>query len=223
MSTTLYLRLGESAPGGITLPSAAQGTWNYSNSGTLGANSKALDTVAGSSQVATSYNMPPSPGSGNALVAVFAGNALSAQTIAAGTWTVAWAMQATNANAQPKMLIGFMKGDGTGLRGTVFALGSVGTTVRAATENTVYSASISGASVVLSAGDYLYIEVGASATNFTLAGIYADGTTAISADAAATTDAKSFITCPQTLLFLATVLPPPPRIVRQAVQRAAVR
>ena len=208
--TVLYMRLGEAASTRLVLPSGYLGTWSYTNPSNAGASANALDLVAGSSQLSAAVSGVSAIAS-PAAAAQFCSPPLCAQTISAGWWTIGYAfMSSISSLCRWDMQIFLVNGATGAVRTNITAAlsGSLGATT---TEATAFSVTISGAAFTALAGDYIAIEAGAiyssppSSSTFT---IFADGTTGITADRQATTDAQSFISCPQTLLWL----PPPPLV-----------
>jgi hypothetical protein len=225
MATTLYARIGEAAPGGITLPAGFLGAWNQSDATHAGVSAKTLDVNAGSLQQSTtktwtSVNNNSSQSLGHCQ---FASSPLAAQTISAGNWTVGFAALLSNATGTlingwfytPYIALYLVNGATGAIRTTIFALGAptgAATSLFNTTEFTAYSTTCSGSSATATAGDYLVLELGILAQTvihgaFTPAtNLFADGTTVINTDDAATSDAKSFITAPVNLTFQATII-----------------
>jgi hypothetical protein len=218
MPTTLYLRRDESAPSGLTLPSGYQGAWDFTYAPDAGAGAKALDSSPGAAQ----SGAIPSWGSQGLTTkgyghAQFLSSPLSAQTISAGNWTVAFAALLNNANASftwaPFVGIYLMNGATGAVRSTIFALAQLTGSAagRSGTgELTGYSTTCSGSSVVASSGDYIAVEIGISVHNVGGASVpnteaFSSGTVAISSDNVAASNAQSFVTATGVLSFLAPI------------------
>ena len=215
----MYLRQGTAATVS-PLPSGFLATWGQS--GTLkGASAQTLSATAGSAQTAVTPTWAAlAKGVTTTLGHVqLLSPALAAQSVSAASWTLAYAAAMTNAVSgfswSGEAALYLVNGATGAARTTIVALGAVGTTGRiVTTEETVYTAALSGAAFTVSDGDYLALEIGIAALTPSGGGAktpttdtYADGTTAITADAASASSAESLLTAPVALtLYSAPVI-----------------
>lgn len=201
------MRLEESAPSGLTLPSDFFNQPNLvpKNASTSGSNAKALDLVAGAAQQSTSLALVT--GAATAGMAQFLSPKLNAATYATQTAAAGFALSISGATGNnPRIGVFLANGSTgsvrTGLSGIVTCGANRSKT--AGTEWTCYSASLSLAGFTATAGDCIAVEVYADVTfgQTVTETLYTSGTTPISVDVLSTTDAQSFITFPLTLSFV---------------------
>lgn len=138
-------------------------------------------------------------------VAQFLSPPLAAQTISAQTWTVgcAWSHLAVS-NYYPFFSLVLVNGSTGAARTTLFSLVFISVRTPSGEETAWSSSAAAGSSAVVTPGDYLSYELGVEEVVSTNAvTLYTDGTTPITADQVATADAQSFVSCAQSLLFIA--------------------
>lgn len=208
-----FPRLGVPALSFLFRPQGYIAAWELV-SGYAGTEARYLGPDAGAAQqeIRPVFGAVPD-GAGNARdlgVVQLLSDPLAKQEIAAGTWRLAVAARLANAGAtytwQGKAALHLLHGATGERRATLFNLRGIGSSGRdLADERTCFQASISGLACTVFGGDYLCLELGMEVVNTTGAGVvpqasvYADGTTPISADAAATADAKPMLVAPHAL------------------------
>jgi hypothetical protein len=168
--TTLYLF--NASPG--VVPNANLSAADYKATNSDGSNAKNLQTTAGTGG-AFSANVTlttiANATSKRGMVAQHASMPLSAQTIAAGNWTVGFVGRYQYFASATKVWKGWaalylVNGLTGAIRTTIFAVSDIGSTGRTGIAAlTCYAASVAGASAVVTAGDYLVLEWGVTATN----------------------------------------------------------
>lgn len=195
---TFYLV--NSAAGNSTKPSGYLATWTVSNSGAAGAN--ALATAA-SSNSSTATATSPSGTNSTKGCAQFLSPALAAQTIGAGNWTIGYSLYVSSGlvSHQGRVAIFLVNGSTGAIRSTIAAATTVGASRVAGTGKTVYTASLSGSQVTVTADDYIAIEIGETQSAFSsvTATVQFNGATSISSDSAANTTPASFFTAPASI------------------------
>jgi len=225
--TLLYPKLELAAPNNIKLPTSYLGAWSIVNGTFGGSNAKLLDATGSASSQQNSSIAGIIPAGSNRLAGLgqFLSPALKGQTVSAGNWTVEFAGNSSSGFITWSGYVAvYLVNGSTGLiRTTIVPLGSVALANRTGTnsELTVYSLSVSGSSFTVSAGDYLAVELGISATNTDVdfnhgstSNIYTSGNTDINADNIVIADAKTLIICPASLQFLGgDTFPAIPRLI----------
>lgn len=194
--------------GSSTLPSTYLfATYEQSDGTYAGSNAKKLSVTAGSAQQSANksdWSSTSSPATYG--IAQFLSAPLAGQVLGSSTATIGIALKLSNADAdhtwQGKVVIYLVNGSTGAIRTNLTtALLGLGTASRTSTgELTCYSAAVTQAGATITAGDYLAFEMSLTMTPGVHGGAltanttgYTSGTTAISADAASTSDAKSFI------------------------------
>jgi hypothetical protein len=219
VSTTLYLRSGETAsatanPALGTLPSGYLAAWDQSISGNAGSGAVFLDSNSASSQLSFTKTWSSiAKGATNSLGhAQYCSNALTAQTITSGNWTIAFAsdFNTTGLSVNAYASLYLVNGSTGAIRTTIFALAQLtgsGALSSGGGEKTNWSSTCSGSSATATDGDYLVLEIGLSCHNGSNGALtpsthcYDSGATAITTDQASTSDAKSSLGAPVTLTF----------------------
>lgn len=209
MAQTFYCRL-ESLPRVVHKPADYLAAWTNKDTSHGGGNAALLDSVAGSVQASVEKaDWPAIANLGSAVegMAQFLSPPLLPQTIAAANWTVGWAVKQATAGASKtwdgRIALYLCSGADGSAKTTIFALASIGAAARtAATQKTIFTATLAGAQAIAVAGDYLALELGLGCADGGAGGytpdtfLYSSGTTAIAADDAASADARSFLTAP---------------------------
>lgn len=209
-SDTIYVRNGQTGVVGTsTKPSGYLDTnWQEPNTNNGGTNAKALMLSAGSSQIQLSCS--PIVSGGKLGVAQYLSPTLPVQTISSGNWTIAFGGRYGTAggpltwNGVASLYL--VNGSSGSIRTTIFQSQTIGSTSRTSSaELTCYSTTISGAGFTTTSEDYLVLELGINAQGPLFpAGtvdVYADGTTAITTDAASTSSAQSVIISPTSINY----------------------
>lgn len=203
---TLYPLLSAAAPAGITLPGAWQGSWGETGTA-LG---KALSSTPGTSQVSTSAVATGTSTTVGMGLGQFCSAPLAPGPIS-GTIALGYGVGCSTTGGIPfraLMYAAIMKGDGSGVRAVLLAANTqvTATNLTQGSEVTAFTSANSISTGTAAAGDYLLVEIGPSrpATGSTLS-LYTDGTTAITTNNVATSDAKTFITFSIAPVFLSQV------------------
>ena len=185
------------------------GLWDRA-SNTQGPNAALLDFSAGTAQQASmSLTLDPAGDSPvRVLNGEFLGPSMATQILAPGSWTVGLGVRVDLLAGDNPSFTGYaaiylINGATGQIRSEIGEgwLGAYRATV--GQEVTVYG-TVNGASLTVQAGDYLDVELGVQSQSSSSSGsatLYAGGTTAITADGVATTDASSFVQAPGTLTF----------------------
>jgi hypothetical protein len=207
------------------VPNANLSAADYKATNSDGSNAKNLQTTAGTGG-AFSANVTlttiANATSKRGMVAQHASMPLSAQTIAAGNWTVGFVGRYQYFASATKVWKGWaalylVNGLTGAIRTTIFAVSDIGSTGRTGIAAlTCYAASVAGASAVVTAGDYLVLEWGVTATNNSgatasnqiVSGAYGS-VTAITSDAATNFSPRSFITAPSAITYPLSVTATP--------------
>lgn len=219
---TFYLRSGQTASGNtttsLTTPSAFLGTYTGSTvTAEAGANVNYLSNTAGSSALSVQATGITTPGSSSRTHALcqYATDALAAQTIAAGNWTIAFSGQVAAASTNQRWAgiagLYLVNGSTGAIRQTLQTLAVLGSSSRTSTSAlSCFSSSVAVAQVAVTQGDYIVLEIGIQTTkatsgNWTGATVVArdSGSGALSADASTTnaTNPTSRLVAPANLSF----------------------
>ena len=205
--TTFYMRSDVSPT--VTLPTTLiDVNWVFSGPDTGGSCLTLSLLAKGGPFDATSFTYPTlsAGGSTRYCLGQFASKALTAQSVAAGTYTVAFSTQVTVGVAAyemvPCMSLFLMKSNGT-YRTTIFSMGP-GTPQGFNVEYTSFKP-VSGATWTSLANDYLLLELGSyfytSVTQSPEIALFWGGTTPITADSVPTSSALSYIQLPVAVTF----------------------
>lgn len=211
---SFFPRLGLPALSFVARPAGYVAGWEFLSS-YAGAQARYLGADPGVAQQVLAPVFAAVPdGAGNARdlgVVQVLSDPLARQDIAAGTWRLAFGARLSNAQVatylwQGKAALHVLHGATGERRATIFNLQGIGSANRDLTgEVTCFQVNIAGLGCTVFGGDILCLELGLEVVNTTggpvapQARIFADGATAISADAAATADAKAMLVAPQVL------------------------
>jgi predicted outer membrane repeat protein len=210
--TILYPRLDLAHPPLGTLPASYHfGLWDAASS-IQGPNAKSLATASGSAQQASAIGYLYQAGDASPSMALdgeFLSAPLAAQTIPAGAWSVGLGIEGSLLNAGAPDYTGYLILDlingSTGRVRATLIDAPIGTEkTREGSEVTAYQAAVQGAAATVQAGDYLEAEIGVRTLSYSAVQnttLFTGGTTAITSDGVATTDADSYIQAPTVLAF----------------------
>lgn len=190
-------------------PSRAFAAWTQTSAVFSQAGARYVGPTQGTAQqvAAPVFNAIPLAATHTLLLGQFVSDPLRAQTIPAGNWQIAFGAALLNAAATytwaPVAALFVMDAQGT-RRATLFDLSAVGASGRTTTTERSALASIAGASVQIATGDCLVLEVGIGVSNLAAATapqarLYAQGTTPITADDVAISDALASLEGPAAL------------------------
>ena len=207
----IFPRLGTSALSFVVRVGSPLGNWDKTNIVfATGAGARYMGPEEGTAQLQATplFGTVANGATDTCLLGQFLGDPLKEQTIAVGTWRVAFAAQLANAGANYKWRgqAALLVVDGlTGLlRGTIFSTSNVGSGLRTGTGELSCLQDITGAACKVRTGDFLCLELGIAVTNTAgalapQASLFTDGTTPIAADAAVTVSAMSVLEAPAEL------------------------
>jgi hypothetical protein len=168
MASTYYMRQ-VTPPGEVNPPAAWLGGWTTKTGSDYGStNGFSFIPIAGLTQIASGSIAYGSTGTTEAL-AQFIMPMIQGVSIS-GNWTVAFALSCASANAYtPYVAIALVNGSTGAVRNWITNAGSStpvtcggARTPSAGAEYTCYNASVTGASVTATTGDYIVVEVGVS-------------------------------------------------------------
>lgn len=204
----LHLRAGLPALSFLVPPSGYLSAWAVQIASFAGRSARYLGPPVGAAQVGTVAPVPAVPANASRVVGLcqFLSDPFAARTIPVGTWGVGFAMRVANAGAElawsPRAALYVVNGLTGERRATIFNVSAVGAVNRTTSDETSCVASIQGAAAEVFPGDYLCLEVGASFRNSGAAPtspqaqVFADGATALGADAQTVTDARALLAAP---------------------------
>jgi hypothetical protein len=208
----MFPRLGTSALSFVRQPSAALGTWTQSNTVfARGAGARYVGPDEGAAQVTAAplFAAIANGATDACLIGQFIGDPLKEQTIAAGTWRVAFAAAVANANAgtfewQGRAALTVVDWQTGGRRATIFDTTAIGSALRSVTTERTCLQDVTGVACKVRTGDYLCLELGVAVLNSAAAlapqaSLFCDGVAPISSDNVAATDALSVLEAPAEL------------------------
>lgn len=207
-----YPRLGLAALSFLRRPSGPFGTWSQAATGFSGAAARYLGSAPGTAQQegVPTFAQVPAATTHTLLCGQFLSDPLRAQTLAAGSWRVAFCARLQNAGVGYRWsgqaalyLVNGLTGE---RRASVFNVTRIGSFNRTSTLERTCLASVTGFEVRAFTGDYLSLELGIEVVNafagaVPQASLYADGVLAISGDDVQQNDGRATLAPPQELLL----------------------
>lgn len=209
----IFPRLATSALSFVRKPTVALGGWSQTNLVfALGNGARYVGPESGSAQQTATplFAAIPNLATHSCLIGQFLGDPLREQTIAIGTWRVAFAARLLNAGAtflwQGRAALLVVDGLTGGRRGTIFDTTAIGSGARAGVGELTCLQNVTGAAVKVRTGDYLCLELGIAVANTAAAlapqaSLFCDGAIPISSDGATATDALTVLEAPEELLL----------------------
>lgn len=203
MATTLYP--SATLFPGVVVPSAAQSAWGQTT-GTSGfgpASCFGVLAAAGSNPQITDTS--GKTGSGSVGMYAFCTQPILGDTSITGSWGAGFFLNIVAGTWNGVASAFVMKGDGSGIRGTLFTLQAVGATGRTthSTDDSCWSNSITASTVNALDGDFIQFEYGYTSTTISSGDAFKfSGSTATTFDQQGSSgNAAAFFTCPVTLAF----------------------
>lgn len=207
----IYPAISQPALSIVRRPAQAFAAWTQTSAVFSQAGARYVGPAQGTSQqvAAPVFNAIPLAATHTLLLGQFVSDPLRAQTIPAGNWQVAFGAALLNAAVTftwaPAAALFVMDPQGH-RKATLFDLSAVGAMGRTSITERSALASIAGVSVQITTGDCLVLELGIgvanlAATTVPQARLYAQGTTPITADDAAVSDALATLEGPAALVL----------------------